>query len=115
MEQAPDLLEQERDHGRGPVLARLSALLERGCRLELRTNDSPDVGSSSSTGAAGIPLWAETMVDVCLRLDSLRRPSFSRVLEDLEAAAPAEGHAGSAEGHGGVDGVGVNHTRETGL
>lgn len=73
MEQPPDLLKQERDHGRGPVLARLLALLERGCRLHLEQNHNQESqesqeGQGSTELRPGIVAWAQSVVDDCLRL-----------------------------------------------
>lgn len=99
--QPPDLLEVERDHGRGPVLARLLALLERGCRLRL--DDEPgDVESPS-------PQWARDIVDACLVLQASRRPRFARLLAELESGSEATAadadsalRAGAAVGETGV-------------
>ena len=97
MEQTPDLLEQERDHGRGPVLARLLALLERGCRLRLEHAAAED---GAGAVRPEIAAWAPGVVDACMVLQASRRPPFSRLLEELEEGerdAPGGGSASAAE------------------
>lgn len=100
--QAPDLLEVEHDHGRGPVLARLLALLERGCRLRL--DDDGQAGDDAA--ATSSPQWARNVVDACLVLQASRRPRFSRLLTELEnvadAAVPAASGGAAAVGESGV-------------
>ena len=82
--QPPDLLEIERDHGRGPVLARLLALLERGCRLQL---DEEPVDGENNTIIS--PQWARDIVNACLVLQASRRPHFAQLLAELEGGSEA--------------------------
>jgi hypothetical protein len=70
--QTPDLLAQEGDVGRGPMLGRLLKQLERGARLKM---------------GLGTPEWARRVSAKSSAAAPEARPSFATIVEMLEAEA----------------------------
>ena len=76
--QTPDLLEQEGDSGKGPMLSRLLALLDGGARLCL---------------PATAPAWAQRIVPGGFAADAAARPAFETMLTWLEHEASGAEYA----------------------
>ena len=77
--QTPDLLAQEGDVGRGPMLGRLLKQLERGARLKM---------------GLGTPDWARHVFAECSAAAPEARPSFAVMVELLETAEAGEMEVG---------------------
>ena len=84
-ERAPDLLEQEGDTGRGPLMGRLLGLLEKGSRLRL----SPAVRNDAQAA------WVAGVVDDCFAADPAARPSFAQLLGRLAGEGGGDGDDGA--------------------
>lgn len=67
-ERAPDILAENDDTGRGPLLGRISALLERGARLPV---------------SSAWPAWAQQVVNDCFDAKPDNRPTFAAILSLL--------------------------------